>query len=186
MELIITDGATLFSEEKRDAGSVVRWLADGVPPFGLINSSRDGRYRIEKQILTDPHRSALAVAQGTARIVSAATCRSGSGVIGTLHAATWRVCVISRGGRAHRKCFALFSDSYDNVCASSTRLRLAHAFMATRAGTRAHHGTVSVRGELGVGSAFTQGLCGLGITGARSLRATQPSRPCVSRMSAKP
>ncbi len=59
MELIVTDGATLFSEEKRDTDSIVRWLADGVPVFGLANSSRDGRYRIEKQILTDPHRDTL-------------------------------------------------------------------------------------------------------------------------------
>jgi glucoamylase len=59
LELIVTDGATLFSEEKRDTESVVHWLADGVPAFGLTNSSHDGRYRIEKQILTDPHRDTL-------------------------------------------------------------------------------------------------------------------------------
>ena len=59
MELIVTDGATLFSEEKHDAESIVHWLSDGVPAFGLTNSSRDGRYRIEKQILTDPHRDTL-------------------------------------------------------------------------------------------------------------------------------
>jgi glucoamylase len=59
MELIVTDGATLFSEEKRDTDSIVHWLADGVPAFGLSNSARDGRYRIEKQILTDPHRDTL-------------------------------------------------------------------------------------------------------------------------------
>jgi glucoamylase len=59
MGLIVTDGAAFFSEEKRDADSTVRWLADGVPAFGLVNKSRDGRYRIEKQILTDPHRDTL-------------------------------------------------------------------------------------------------------------------------------
>ncbi|HWG30152.1 MAG TPA: glucan 1,4-alpha-glucosidase [Steroidobacteraceae bacterium] len=55
MGLIVTDGRTFFSEEKRDADSSVHWLVDGVPAFGLINVSRDGRYRIEKQTLTDPH-----------------------------------------------------------------------------------------------------------------------------------
>jgi len=59
MGLIVTDGATLFSEEKRDAASEVHWLADGVPAFGVVNTSRDGRYRIEQQILTDPHRDTL-------------------------------------------------------------------------------------------------------------------------------
>ena len=59
MGLIITDGAAFFSEEKRDADSGVHWLAEGVPAFGLINVSRDGRYRIEKQILTDPHRDTV-------------------------------------------------------------------------------------------------------------------------------
>ena len=59
MGLIITDGAAFFSEEKRDADSGVHWLAEGVPAFGLINTCRDGRYRIEKQILTDPHRDTV-------------------------------------------------------------------------------------------------------------------------------
>jgi glucoamylase len=59
MGLIITDGADFFSEEKRDADSTVHWLADGVPAFRLVNTCRDGRYRIEKQIVTDPHRDTL-------------------------------------------------------------------------------------------------------------------------------
>lgn len=53
MGLIITDGAAFFSEEKRDADSGVHWLAKDVPAFELINVSRDGRYRIEKQTLTE-------------------------------------------------------------------------------------------------------------------------------------
>jgi glucoamylase len=59
MGLIVTDGATFFSEEKRDADSRVRWLADGVPAFRLINTSRDGRYHIEKEIVTDPERDTV-------------------------------------------------------------------------------------------------------------------------------
>ena len=59
MGLIITDGRAFFSEEKRDAHCGVHWLAEGVPAFGLINVSRDGRYRIEKQTLTDPHRDTV-------------------------------------------------------------------------------------------------------------------------------
>ena len=59
MGLIVTDGADFFSEEKRDADSDVQWLADGVPAFQLVNTCRDGRYRIEKQIVTDPHRDTV-------------------------------------------------------------------------------------------------------------------------------
>jgi glucoamylase len=59
MGLIITQGGDFFSEEKRDAASEVRWLADGVPAFHVVNTCRRGRYRIEKWILTDPRRDAL-------------------------------------------------------------------------------------------------------------------------------
>jgi len=59
MGLIVTDGAEFFSEEKRDADSQVHWMADGVPGFRLINTCRDGRYQIEKQIVTDPHRDTV-------------------------------------------------------------------------------------------------------------------------------
>src|SRR5690349_19876485 len=44
--LIVTDGASYFSEEKRDARSRVSLLAPGVPAFHLRNTATDGRYRI--------------------------------------------------------------------------------------------------------------------------------------------
>jgi glucoamylase len=59
MGLIVTDGADFFSEEKRDADNEVAWLADDVPGFRLVNTCRDGSYRIEKQIVTDPHRDTV-------------------------------------------------------------------------------------------------------------------------------
>jgi glucoamylase len=52
--LIVTDGASYFSEEKRDARSDVLLLAPGVPAFHLMNSALDGRYQIEKDVLSDP------------------------------------------------------------------------------------------------------------------------------------
>jgi glucoamylase len=51
--LIVTDGADYFSEEKRDTESDVSLLAPGVPGFRLRNAARDGRYLIEKYVLTD-------------------------------------------------------------------------------------------------------------------------------------
>ena len=52
--LIVTDGATYFSEEKRHARSEVSLLAPGVPAFHVRNTAIDGRYRIEKDVLADP------------------------------------------------------------------------------------------------------------------------------------
>lgn len=54
VRLIVTAGKDFFSEEKRDDGHKVEWLADGVPAFRLTNTCGEGRYRIEKQIVTDP------------------------------------------------------------------------------------------------------------------------------------
>ena len=59
MGLIITGIDGFLAEEKRDTGSEVRWLSEGVPAFGLINSCSQGRFRIEKQILADPRRDAI-------------------------------------------------------------------------------------------------------------------------------
>ncbi len=57
--LIITDGRDFFSEEKRHASSTVTSLAEGVPAYHLENTSREGRYRVEKDIITDPRRDVV-------------------------------------------------------------------------------------------------------------------------------
>ncbi len=57
--LIVTDGATFFSEEKRHAKSVVRMVEDGVPAYLLVNTCGSGRYRIEKTVLADPRRDVI-------------------------------------------------------------------------------------------------------------------------------
>jgi glucoamylase len=59
LELLVTDRKDFFSEEKRDTTSEVQYLAPGVPAYQLTNTCKQGRYRIEKTILADPHRSAL-------------------------------------------------------------------------------------------------------------------------------
>src|SRR3989442_10712950 len=57
--LIITDGRTFFSEEKRDTTTDTTWIAPGVPAFRTLNTCRSGRYHIEKEILTDPARDVV-------------------------------------------------------------------------------------------------------------------------------
>ncbi len=59
MGLIVTDGNGWMSEEKRDATSEVHRIAVGVPAYHLRNVSRDGRYEIVKEILSDPCRPVL-------------------------------------------------------------------------------------------------------------------------------
>ncbi len=57
--LIVTDGRDFFSEEKRDTENRVEWIVPGVPGFRLTNTCVRGRYRIEKEILSDPRRDAV-------------------------------------------------------------------------------------------------------------------------------
>ncbi|MBB4569717.1 glucan 1,4-alpha-glucosidase [Rhizobium leucaenae] len=55
--MVTADG--YFSEEKRDADHSVQAIEDGVPAFRLVNTSRDGRYRITKTVLSDPDREVV-------------------------------------------------------------------------------------------------------------------------------
>ncbi len=59
MGMIVTDGRSFFSEEKRHAGSVIQYLAGGVPGFRLVNTCSQGRYAINKEIITDPERTSV-------------------------------------------------------------------------------------------------------------------------------
>jgi glucoamylase len=57
--LMVTDGASFFSEEKRDCDFETQPIEPGVPAFELANTERQGRYRIEKEVLTDPYRNVV-------------------------------------------------------------------------------------------------------------------------------
>ncbi len=59
MGLIVTDGADFFSEEKRHAVHKVEYLEEGIPAYRLTNTCKQGRYLIEKEILSDPRRDVL-------------------------------------------------------------------------------------------------------------------------------
>ena len=59
MGLIITSGTDFFSEEKRQTRQQIEALAPGVPAFKLTNTCLAGRYRVEKEILTDPKRDVV-------------------------------------------------------------------------------------------------------------------------------
>jgi glucoamylase len=57
--LIVTDGTGYFSEEKRHCTFQNLPLEPGVPVYELTNTEEQGRYRIEKEIFTDPYRSVV-------------------------------------------------------------------------------------------------------------------------------
>ncbi|PYV54333.1 MAG: glucan 1,4-alpha-glucosidase [Acidobacteria bacterium] len=57
--LIVTDGASFFSEEKRDCKFEIVPVEPGVPAFRLVNTEVGGKYRIEKEIFADPHRNVV-------------------------------------------------------------------------------------------------------------------------------
>ena len=57
--LIVTDGGDYFAEEKRDTDSTVSQIETGVPGYRVVNTSRDGRFTIEKRIVADPERDVV-------------------------------------------------------------------------------------------------------------------------------
>jgi glucoamylase len=57
--LIVTDGHSWFSEEKRHCTFQNLPIEPGVPVYELTNTSTDGRYRIEKEVFTDPWRNVV-------------------------------------------------------------------------------------------------------------------------------
>jgi glucoamylase len=56
---IITDGRSFFSEEKRDARSTIHPVGAGVPAFLISSTCANGRYWIEKLVLSDPRRDVV-------------------------------------------------------------------------------------------------------------------------------
>jgi glucoamylase len=59
MGLLVTNGRDFFSEEKRHCTFENKPFEPGVPAYELINTEVWGRYRIHKEILTDPYRNVL-------------------------------------------------------------------------------------------------------------------------------
>lgn len=59
IELIVTDGKDFFSEEKQHTCSETAMVREGVPAYSVVNTCRQNKYVIKKEIITDPIRSAL-------------------------------------------------------------------------------------------------------------------------------
>jgi len=61
LQYMVTDGESFVHDERRHLKSTTSELSDHVLGYEIINSDPDGRYRIVKQILTDPHYACLLV-----------------------------------------------------------------------------------------------------------------------------
>jgi len=57
--LIVTDGSSYFSEEKRHCKFENHAIQPGVPVYKLTNTELQGRYRIEKEVFSDPYRNVV-------------------------------------------------------------------------------------------------------------------------------
>src|SRR6266513_2643977 len=60
-QFLISDGETFCHEEKRDLNHEIEYPERDCLFYRLTNSELQGRYRLVKEILTDPHRSVLLV-----------------------------------------------------------------------------------------------------------------------------
>ncbi len=60
-QFLISDGETFCHEEKRDLDHRIEYPERDCLFYRLTNSERDGRYRLLKHVLSDPHRSVLLV-----------------------------------------------------------------------------------------------------------------------------
>src|SRR5436305_2389123 len=57
--LLVIDGKSFFSEEKRHCKFEVAPVEPGVPAFRLMNTELGGKYRIDKEVFADPHRNVV-------------------------------------------------------------------------------------------------------------------------------
>ena len=61
LQFLITDGETFCHEEKRDLDHLTEYPEQNALLYRLTNTERTGRYRIIKEIIVEPHSSALII-----------------------------------------------------------------------------------------------------------------------------
>lgn len=59
LQYLVTDGQTFFHDSRRHMESTHEYLAPHALGFRIISADPEGRYRIIKEILTDPHQACL-------------------------------------------------------------------------------------------------------------------------------
>ena len=61
VRFLVTDESGFFSDEMSDTLSLVRTIGEGIPGYLVESTCREGRYRLTKEILSDPARDCLLV-----------------------------------------------------------------------------------------------------------------------------
>ena len=61
LQFLITDGETFCHEEKRDLLHQIEYPEQNTLLYRLTNSDREGRYRLVKEIIVDPHSPVLLI-----------------------------------------------------------------------------------------------------------------------------
>jgi glucoamylase len=61
MQFLITDGDSLFHEERRDLVTEIAGLERDTLGYHIVNSDPAGRYRIVKEVIADPHQPCVLV-----------------------------------------------------------------------------------------------------------------------------
>jgi glucoamylase len=61
MQFLITDGESFFHEERRDLDSEIESIATDALGYQVVSSDRDHRYRLRKEIISEPHLSCVLV-----------------------------------------------------------------------------------------------------------------------------
>ena len=59
LQFFITDGETFFDEERRNTSVKVEYIDSKALAYRIINTAKNGRYKIVKNILTDPYGQSL-------------------------------------------------------------------------------------------------------------------------------
>jgi glucoamylase len=59
MRFLVADGHSFFSDEESDARHRIEYIEAGVPAFRIVTECTRGRYRLRKEIVTDPDRDVL-------------------------------------------------------------------------------------------------------------------------------
>lgn len=61
LQFLITDGKTFVDEEKKDTVSKIEYIDQKSLAYKITNTAKNGRYRIEKHIVTDPFGQSLVI-----------------------------------------------------------------------------------------------------------------------------
>ncbi|HEU5053494.1 MAG TPA: glycoside hydrolase family 15 protein [Hanamia sp.] len=59
MQFVVTDGNEFLSKEFDDTNHSIKWFDEGIPGYKITNTCKQGRYTLEKEIITDPCRDTV-------------------------------------------------------------------------------------------------------------------------------